>query len=78
MSDYWQSKIKEKSIYFYPGMQTTPYEAMDHALFCGPPGLKTTLANIIAERVVVNLRSTSARSLKKRGLGCNLNFAGTI
>jgi len=43
-------------------------EALDHVLFCGPPGLgKTTLANIIAHELGVNLRSTSGPVLERAG-----------
>ena len=41
---------------------------MDHVLFYGPPGLgKTTLANIIAKEMCVNIRTTSGPMLMKRG-----------
>ncbi|MFQ5863598.1 MAG: Holliday junction branch migration DNA helicase RuvB [bacterium] len=41
-------------------------EALDHVLFHGPPGLgKTTLANIIASELGVNLKTTSGPALEK-------------
>ncbi len=43
-------------------------EALDHTLVFGPPGLgKTTLANILASEMGVNLRSTSGPVLEKAG-----------
>ena len=43
-------------------------EALDHVLIFGPPGLgKTTLANIIAAEMQVNIRQTSGPVLDKAG-----------
>jgi Holliday junction DNA helicase RuvB len=43
-------------------------EALDHVLFCGPPGLgKTTLANIIAHELGVGIKSTSGPVLERAG-----------
>jgi Holliday junction DNA helicase RuvB len=43
-------------------------EALDHVLFHGPPGLgKTTLANIIASEMGVQIKQTSGPILDKKG-----------
>src|SRR5918911_4775807 len=43
-------------------------EALDHVLFCGPPGLgKTTLANIIAAEMSAPLKSVSAPAIERGG-----------
>ncbi|MFH1714791.1 MAG: Holliday junction branch migration DNA helicase RuvB [Elusimicrobiota bacterium] len=62
-----QSKMKENlSIYIQAAKNRN--EALDHALFYGPPGLgKTTLAHIIAKEMCTNLRSTSGPVLEKVG-----------
>ncbi len=43
-------------------------QALDHTLFCGPPGLgKTTLAQIMANELGVNLVTTSGPVLERSG-----------
>ena len=42
-------------------------ETLDHVLLYGPPGLgKTTLANIIANEMGVNVRTTSGPAIESR------------
>jgi len=62
-----QDRIKENLRVFIDAARGRG-EALDHVLFCGPPGLgKTTLANIIAHELGVNLRSTSGPVLERAG-----------
>ena len=43
-------------------------EALDHVILHGPPGLgKTTLSNIIANEMEVNIRSTSGPAIERAG-----------
>jgi len=44
-------------------------EALDHMLFCGPPGLgKTTLAHLVAREMGVELHATSGPAIERKDL----------
>jgi Holliday junction DNA helicase RuvB len=62
-----QDRIKENLRVFINAAKGRG-EALDHVLFCGPPGLgKTTLANIIAHELGVGIKSTSGPVLERAG-----------
>lgn len=68
MSQYiGQEKIK-KNIEIFIKAAKNRNEALDHVLLYGPPGLgKTTLANIIAAEMGVNIRTTSGPAIERPG-----------
>ncbi len=62
-----QEKVKE-SLGVYIEAALNRDEALDHALFYGPPGLgKTTLALLLAHELGVNIKLTSGPVLEKPG-----------
>lgn len=62
-----QEKVKD-SLRIYIEAALERREPLDHTLFFGPPGLgKTTLAELIARELGVNLRTTSGPALEKPG-----------
>src|SRR3712207_6294195 len=62
-----QGRVKE-SLRIYIDAAMARREPLDHTLFFGPPGLgKTTLAELIARELSVNIRTTSGPALEKPG-----------
>ena len=79
--DVWQYSLRPRLLSEYIGQEqvkrnmsvfikaaTERKEALDHVLLFGPPGLgKTTLANIIANELNVNIRVTSGPAIERQG-----------
>ena len=62
-----QEKVKEKLSIFIQAAKKRK-EALDHALFYGPPGLgKTSLAYVIAQELGVGIKTTSGPVIERPG-----------
>jgi len=62
-----QAKVKD-ALRIYIDAARERKEPLDHALFIGPPGLgKTTLAELVARELSVNIHTTSGPALEKPG-----------
>ncbi|SDO64921.1 Holliday junction DNA helicase subunit RuvB [Eubacterium maltosivorans] len=68
LEDYiGQDRVKRQMTIFIQAAQKRG-EPLDHVLLYGPPGLgKTTLANIIAQEMGTNIKTTSGPAIEKPG-----------
>ena len=69
LADYIGQENVKRELEVYLEAAKKRGEALDHVLIFGPPGLgKTTLSNIIANELGVNLSQTSGPALEKKGI----------
>lgn len=68
LADYVGQPVVREQMAIFIGAAKLRQETLDHTLVFGPPGLgKTTLANIIAAEMGVDVKSTSGPVLEKAG-----------
>ena len=68
LDDYIGQETAKANLKIYIEAAKIRGESLDHVLLYGPPGLgKTTLSNIIATEMGVNIRITSGPAIEKQG-----------
>lgn len=68
LADYIGQEKAKENLDIYIKAAKARHESLDHVLLYGPPGLgKTTLSNIIAREMGVNIRITSGPAIEKQG-----------
>lgn len=68
LTDYIGQDRAKENLKIYIEAAKLRGESLDHVLLYGPPGLgKTTLSNIIANEMGVNIRVTSGPAIEKQG-----------
>ena len=68
LDDYVGQEKAKENLKVYIDAAKARGEVLDHVLLYGPPGLgKTTLSNIIANEMGVNIRVTSGPAIEKQG-----------
>ena len=68
LSEYVGQEKAKENLSIYIESAKLRQDALDHVLLYGPPGLgKTTLSNIIAHEMGVNIRTTSGPAIEKQG-----------